>query len=351
MGMSLFDFAVITIFARETLEGGIIIGEYRTVILRSDWQHHQLTQQEALRAVTVAALAAGALALLVCAAVAIPLAVLSKDFNDHTAIIIEGASKIVAAICILGLSLKMPKFFGLYRSKKDTNEKEDGTSNEASGESDVPECSNDLSLRSIRFNVAWNIWREVAECGVFLIPFFLSGDGVLAIPLSALVGILVGAVVCLGIYYANQHLSKPLGLTIFTVSLLMLLSTGLFSGGCHKFEMAYSSTPVVWTLKGDFWSVDRLPMTIFKPFGYRDKRTVLQMVCFWGWLIFGLVLHNRKWRRCRYLGDEVATETSDQSPTPVSPNLSKSSSDAGVDDLADIEVAFDEGLNIVDVNR
>lgn len=43
----LLEFAVITIFAREVLEGGIIIGQYRTVILRSDWSNSETTQQEA----------------------------------------------------------------------------------------------------------------------------------------------------------------------------------------------------------------------------------------------------------------------------------------------------------------
>ena len=350
MGTALLDLAVVTIFARETLEGGIIIGEYRTLILRSDLRHTQLSQQEALRAVTVAALAAASLALIVCAAVAIPLAVLSRDFNDHTAILIEGASKIVASICILGLSLKMPTFFGLYRSKKVARKREGGSSEE-NKENEVPESSNDLSLRSIRFNVAWNIWREVAECGVFLIPFFLSGDGVFAIPLSAIVGMLVGAIICLGVYYTNQNLSKPLGLTIFTVTLLVILSTGLFSGGCHKFEMVYFPTPVVWTLNGDFWSVDRLPMTIFKPFGYSDKRTVLQMVCFWGWLMFSLSLHFQKWRRCRYVGDEATTENSDACPVRATPNISKSSSDEAADGLADIEVAYPEDVAAVAVQR
>jgi hypothetical protein len=32
-----------------------------------------------------------------------------------------------------------------------------------------------VTLGEIRFNVAWNILREVAECGVFLIPFLLEG--------------------------------------------------------------------------------------------------------------------------------------------------------------------------------
>ena len=96
----LFDIAVTTIFAREVLEGGIIIGEYRTVIKRTDWQNSDLTQEEALRAVTVAAIVAAALALLVCAAIAIPLLVLSKDFNKDTAIKIIDASIKKAIGCL-----------------------------------------------------------------------------------------------------------------------------------------------------------------------------------------------------------------------------------------------------------
>jgi hypothetical protein len=42
--------------------------------------------------------------------------------------------------------LKIPKFLGVYPSKKG----EDG-------------LTVGLSIKSIRFNVAWNIWREVAE--------------------------------------------------------------------------------------------------------------------------------------------------------------------------------------------
>jgi high-affinity iron transporter len=295
----LLDFAVITIFAREVLEGGIIIGEYRTVILRSKWDsttngdNNAVTKRRALRAVTVSALVAAFVALVVCAAIAIPLAILSLDFDDSTAKLIEGASKIVAGVCLLQLSLKMPKFFGLYYGKAELKRIKNGEPPRGGMD------SNGISLRSIQFNVSWNIWREVAECGVFLIPFFLTGQGIIAIPLSAVVGTLVGGFICVFIYYANKRFKSVVGLTVFTVGLFVLLSAGLFSGGCHKFEMVYGFTPVVWTLRGDFWSVDHLPMTIFKPFGYSDQRTVVQMVTFWGWLLFGLALHYIKYRTCR----------------------------------------------------
>jgi len=275
----LFDFAITTIFAREVLEGSIIIGEYRTIIMRGETLPYNVTKRQALKAVTVAALVASLFAVFVCAAVAIPLAILSRDFNDKTSKTIEGISKIVAAICILQLSLKFPKWLGVYTSKKKKHDRE----------------KDFLSLRSIRFNVAWNIWREVAECGVFLLPFFLSGEGLLAIPLSAIVGTIVGLVIGVGLYYANKKLTNKLWLAIFTALLLVFMSAGLFTGGCHNLEKVFGKTSTVWTLNGDFWSIDRLPMTIFKPFGYSDSRTVLQIVCFWGWLLFAGLLHFRKY--------------------------------------------------------
>jgi high-affinity iron transporter len=289
----LIDFGVVTIFAREVLEGGIIIGEYRTVILRTTWDGSDITQKQALRAVTVSALAAAFVAVIVCAAIAIPLAILSRDFDSKTSTLIEGASKIVAAICLLQLSLKMPKFFGLYYGKVELKRIKNGEP------IDDTIDSSGLTLRSIRFNVAWNIWREVAECGVFLIPFFLTGEGIKAIPLSAVIGTLVGGAICLLVYYANKRFKSTVGLTVFTVGLFLLLSTGLFSNGCHKFEIVFGGTPVVWSLDGDFWSADSLPMTVFKPFGYSDERTVLEMIAFWVWLLLGLVLHYCKYKKCR----------------------------------------------------
>lgn len=154
MAGHLFEFAVITIFAREFLEGTIIVGEYRTIILRGDSiLETGVTRDGALREVTVSALIAVALALVIIAAIAIPLSILSNSFDDSTSKIIEGLSKIVAGICLLQLSLKLPKFLGVYGSKKKKNE-ENG---------ELETTTSTLTLRSIRFNVIWNIWREVAE--------------------------------------------------------------------------------------------------------------------------------------------------------------------------------------------
>lgn len=295
MVSSLFDFAVTTIFAREFLEGAIIIGQYRTILLQTPCAN-EAERQEKLQAIWIAAGVATVLALIVIAAIAIPLAILSSNFDDSTSKIIEGCSKIVAGICLLGLSLKIPKFLEIYGSckKKKKNTAEDE--------------SNGLTLRSIRFNVAWNIWREVAECGVFLIPFFLSGDNLQSIPLSAVIGSVAGLVLGVGIYWANHRFQNRLGLCIFAVLLLVFLSAGLLTGGVHNLEKELGQTRQVWELQGKFWDIDRLPMTIFKPFGYNDSRTILEICTYWGWLLLSAFLHYRKYKRAPKINQKPSTE-------------------------------------------
>lgn len=56
-------------------------------------------------------------------------------------------------------------------------------------------------------------------------------------------------------------------------------------------EHSASSDEVVYT----GWSEKRLPMAIFKPFGYSAGPTVLMTTCFWLWLLFGIVLHAWKY--------------------------------------------------------
>ncbi|KAL7475895.1 hypothetical protein ACHAW6_001786 [Cyclotella cf. meneghiniana] len=272
-------------------------------------------QKEGLKAVDTAALFAIGLAFFVIACAAIPLALLSRNLDERVVEFIEGISKLVAAICVLQLSLKIPKFLGVYPSKKG----EDG-------------LTVGLSLKSIRFNVAWNIWREVAECGAFLIPFFLTGQGAKAIPLSGLIGIAVGGLMGVIIYYSNKRLEDKTWLAVFMSAILLFLSVGLFVGGCHEFEEIYGETRKVYNIgikyveqtpeatrdllwserfltsadqAGDgevvlvpvqtFWSEKKLPFALLKPFGYSAGRTELQIGCFWSWLVLGVVLHAWKY--------------------------------------------------------
>lgn len=270
-----------TIFAREVLEGTVIIGQYRTVVQRSpDWADPE-KQKQGLKAINMAAGLAALVALVLIIIVGVVLAVLSRGFDEKIADIIEGVSKVVAAFCILQLSLKMPKFLGCYASKKGADGVEVG-----------------LTLKSIRFNVAWNIWREVAEIGVFLIPFFLEGEKAKAIPLSGLAGCAVGGLLGGIIYIANKKLKNKTWLAVFMAVLLLFLATGLFTGGMHEFEEVWGMTKNVYNYReaaNGFFNEKKLPMAMVKPFGYSAKRSVLQIASFWTFLCFGCLLHFWKW--------------------------------------------------------
>ena len=291
--MALFDIAIITIFAREVLEGTIIIGQYNTVINAcDDFQDKPEERAEAHRAVRWASIIAAAVAILLTIAVAIPLLVLSRNFDEATADIIEGVSKVVAAIAILQLSTAVPKWLGFYTSRK------------VKGGDDLV---SGLSIRTIRFNVAWNIWRETAEVGVFLIPFFLRGEPG-PIPLSALVGIVVGLLAGLAIYFASLRMANKFWLAFFLAFVFGQLSIGLFTGGCHEFEEVWGETPKVWKIQGDFWNHKKLPMALLKPFGYSASRTVLQIACFWSWTALALGLHYYKYKSSQKIFAERAAE-------------------------------------------
>lgn len=305
MVQHLFDFAVTTIFAREFLEGVIIMGEYRMIVIRGDSLQAGIREEDALREIYRSAVFGAILALLVIAVIATVLGILSNSFDSTVSNIIEGISKIVAAICLLGLALKLPKWLGVLGSSKKKVE---------NGEEELE----GLTIRSIRFNVAWNIWREVAECGVFLIPFFLSGDGLVAVPLSALIGSIVGLLCGLGIYWANRKFTNKLGLLVFAVLLLVSISAGLFSSGCNKLETEIGQTAKVWEINGKFWSAERLPMTILKPFGYSDTRTVLQIASYWSWLALCAVLFYRKIRISPKIDSELGDTEDHQNDVSAS---------------------------------
>jgi len=288
----LVDIAIATIFAREILEGCIIIGQYRTVIRKSPDFQDPVAQQAALRTVTMSALWASLAAVVLAASVTVGLYFAGKNFDNYTAEIIEGVSKVIAAFCVLQLSGKVPKWLGLYANKK---ENADGV-------------VEGLDTKSIRFNVAWNLWREVAECGVFLIPYML-GESARSIPVSAVIGTVIGCAGGYGTYWASNNMKSTLGVAFFLANLTGWLSVGLFVGGCHEFEEVWGMTPYIWKIAGDFWSHKRFPMVMIKPFGYSHKRTVLQCVTFWFWIILAFGYHYYKWNQSQKIKAERAAKT------------------------------------------
>eukprot|EP00303_Exanthemachrysis_gayraliae_P008742 CAMPEP_0206008836 /NCGR_PEP_ID=MMETSP1464-20131121/8357_1 /ASSEMBLY_ACC=CAM_ASM_001124 /TAXON_ID=119497 /ORGANISM="Exanthemachrysis gayraliae, Strain RCC1523" /LENGTH=274 /DNA_ID=CAMNT_0053382399 /DNA_START=3 /DNA_END=828 /DNA_ORIENTATION=+ len=142
----------------------------------------------------------------------------------------------------------------------------------------------------------------MAEIGAFLFPYFLrEGQDPLLIPVSAVIGIGIALVLGLGLYWANKSFTNKAPLAAFMSVITGWLATGLFTGGMHEFEEAvyYAGagpmTPRVFEIPGEWAAHWRLPMTIFKPFGYSKYPTVLMMVSFWSYAALTVGLHYRQW--------------------------------------------------------
>jgi high-affinity iron transporter len=291
---SVWDGGIGAIFCREFLEGFIIISQFRSVIDRqADWSDEEKARKKKI--IMVSAGAAAAFALLVVIIAGAIIAAVSNELTDKTVPrIIEGVSKCVAALCIAQLSWKIPKWLGVYSSKK--------------GDKDIG-----LDDKQLRFNVGWNIWREVAEIGVFLIPSFLKGD-LTALPISGLIGLAIACVPGAMIHFASKKASRAAPLAKFLAILTAWLSCGLMSGGLHEFEEIVGETADVFYLgdKQTFWDEKLFPLTLFKPFGYRRHPSVLTFLSFWFFAIFIATMHWMKWQDTKRAGgakvEEAAVE-------------------------------------------
>eukprot|EP00929_Paragymnodinium_shiwhaense_P064703 TRINITY_DN3244_c0_g1_i7.p1 TRINITY_DN3244_c0_g1~~TRINITY_DN3244_c0_g1_i7.p1 ORF type:complete len:340 (-),score=86.66 TRINITY_DN3244_c0_g1_i7:523-1542(-) len=296
--MAVWSVPIAVIFAREILEACVIIGQYRTLVLRSDY-YQGAEQDAALRAIWLCAGGAAALAVAFIIALAVPLSLLGEEMNDAAAEIVEGVSKVVAAICIMGLSLKVPKWLEVGPYAEMASKKSAGT-----------------TMRELRFNVAWNIWREIAEIGAFLLPNFLSSDFA-PIPLSGVAGVAIALVPGIGLYVANRYTTEKTWLAVTMALITGWLAVGLFTGGMHEFEEVLGETDKVFWFPGcssssaptcTFWNKKKLPMALFRPFGYSHSPTVLEMTSFWLVAALCVLLHVVKYQRAKAKASKKAPD-------------------------------------------
>ena len=90
--MKLLNYLITTIFAREVLEAALVIGQFRTVVLRSpEWEDTE-KRRDGLRAITFAAVIASLVALLIVTAISVTLVIKENDLDPKIVQIIEGVS-------------------------------------------------------------------------------------------------------------------------------------------------------------------------------------------------------------------------------------------------------------------
>jgi len=154
-----------------------------------------------------------------------------------------------------------------------------------------------LRRSELLFNVAWNIWREIAEIGAFLIPFFLGEASIEAIPLSGAMGVVIGLIFGAAIYAATLLMEDRRYLAFLVAFLTGWLSTGLFTCGCHEIEEVAGETAYAWKISAEGLSKDKFPMVLLKRFGWTHHPTVLWIAAFaiWGLLLVAVHVARYTW--------------------------------------------------------
>lgn len=250
------------------------IAHHRLALLKSsDWEGEKLAQ--GLKAINVhsffAILAGGILLTGTAAGIALS----TRDMDDLRMIyILVGMSRLFSAVTLFLLSVQIPKWLGVYHS----GEKRDF---------DV------YTLKALRFNIWWNIWRYFGMVYFLLLPFFCCSSFPADIPVYILAGIAAGILVCLGVYCGRVRFKeRKRSIGIIMVLILCILSSPSFGAGCY----------FIAAVKNDDWAYGDLPWYIATP----TWLVVTVSIHLWIWQWSKQMLQNEEGRR--NLGEEVKSK-------------------------------------------
>lgn len=216
--------AIITVFAWIVPHIGIEISEYcRTV--KTEWTGDELSK--VLRVIAVHAIVAMVVGSLLIAAAATVIALLTAQTDSRMLSLLTGMSRIVAAIMLMLISYKIPKWLGVYPSRK----REQGS----------PIGS---TLHVLAFNVRWSIWRQLGKFYFILLPFY-CGVQPMTIPVSVVLGIVGGTSVGVMVYFGRTCLRhQKLLVSVSMAVLFVMLSSITFSSGCYYIGEVWGTTAI-----------------------------------------------------------------------------------------------------------
>jgi hypothetical protein len=155
----------------------------------------------------------------------------------------EGASKLIAFVFVVGLALKLPRWFGIsnYVSEKSTNSTEIAVAKPLDPED--PERKSLTAEFGGKFGLSlslfWNAAREATEGGVFTaLIVLLEEDANAALAPSVLVGVAgaIGGAIIVGL--GTKYISHK-GFAIAATVIASALSVGLLTGSVAAFEEVY----------------------------------------------------------------------------------------------------------------
>ena len=267
------DPVVSTLIARELFEGAMFITTHVGAVVKSsilDEKEKRSYLNQLYIGIASGLLVGVVISLAVCFSLAAALHQIERA--EYGIELGEGLSKAIAAIFVIDLCFKIPKWFEI--------------SNYVPSEEERVQMTSKVFLSSSLF---WNILRETCEAGILtgIVILLSESDASSAVGASVGVGIFCaivgGGSIALGAKYLNKYFFALLATVI-----VMMLATGLMVGAAGSFEEAnYIKTgqesEILYETEGNTASI----LAAMKWCGLRDELSVATLVV-WVVTVVGL---------------------------------------------------------------
>eukprot|EP00978_Attheya_sp_CCMP212_P020123 scaffold57229_cov55-Attheya_sp.AAC.1 len=242
------------------------IGEYHRALDKSSLWSAQEHQTMGKRAIRIATYKANAFCLVLIIGAACGVALNTQNLDDRMVSILVGLSRLMGSIVIFALSFNFPEWLEVYHIRDRPEVLDMGVSR---------------SVKALQFNVAYSIFSEYFKVFFFLMLFY-CGVSAAAIPVSAIVGIVVGAVVDLMVYWANNKVDQKEVAIVLGMIFIAVVSSGiLFASGCNYIN--------------NVWGFDQ----------ESNSRATVMSVAFFVWFLTGALIHVWLYRVTRESLEEI----------------------------------------------
>lgn len=310
----MIDIAITVITAREVFEGAMFTISHLGAVLKSPDDILTKEEKKSYTKWIIGGLIAGLISgLVISMVVGFTLMGVREGLEgvtqnlDNAFELGEGLSKLIGAIFVIPLCLKIPKWFGISNFVDDKENKVEGK-------------------KTMATSMFWNVLRETGECGAFIAMVVVASPATMS-DLGPSVGVGIGsALLAGGIIATGAKFISAKGFAIGGAVICQLLAMGLLTGAVHSFEEFHEArggemSYVIWYLK------DVNSKAVAKSFGWMGMQYEMTIACLLTWIFSGLYisllqyLHNYKgyvikpWKMRNRKQDSAAKANSDASNT------------------------------------
>jgi len=193
------------------------IGEYHSAVKKSPkWSHDA---RAACKAINIVALRVVTVGMIIVVFSALIVTRLTMGMDSRMVLVLEGISRLEAAYLMAYLSVKTPRWIGVYHSP----EKHRYIQHVGEG------------IESLKFNVRYSIGQYFALVYCLMLPF--TGR-----PISALLGFSVGFIIEWLIVFARKGDEKRCMRVASPVAMVFgFLASVMFADGCHYIQVVWGS--------------------------------------------------------------------------------------------------------------